>query len=89
MECIDIQASKEVNLKISNNPQPNITNMNLECDQCEYISTTGSNLKRHKKAKHDGVKFPCNKCDYEARYSHNLQQHMVSKHSKLYKKQDF
>ena len=97
MESVIIHETKEVNLNISNNLQTNLfndsessalienTNMNLECDQCEYISTTGSNLKRHKKAKHDGVKFPCNKCDYEASYSNNLQQHIACKHSKLYR----
>ena len=97
MESVIIHESKEVNLNISNNLQSNLfndsessalienTDMTIECDQCDYITTTRSNLRRHKKAKHDGIKFPCTKCDYKASYSHNLQQHIACKHSKLYR----
>ena len=57
------------------------SNLNLSCDQCEYTATHISNLKRHKKARHDGVKFPCKHCDYKASYSHHLKTHKETKHT--------
>ena len=44
----------------------------LQCDKCDYIATRVSNLKRHKKNKHGGKRYPCDKCDYKVARPYNL-----------------
>ena len=50
------------------------------CEQCEYKSTTKSNLKSHKLTKHEGVKYNCDQCEYKATTKGNLKRHKLSKH---------
>ena len=49
------------------------------CNQCEYSSHKSSNLKQHKKSKHDGVSYPCDQCEYAATAVPNLKRHKQSK----------
>ena len=53
---------------------------NYECDKCESSFQRLSNLNRHLKSKHEGVKFPCNQCDYQATYQVNLKHHIQAMH---------
>ena len=42
------------------------------CKQCEYKATHKSNLLRHIRSKHEGIKYPCDQCYYEATQKSNL-----------------
>ena len=45
---------------------------------CDYEATERGSLFKHKKSKHDGVKFPCHQCDYKATQKGNLLTHIKS-----------
>ena len=34
------------------------------CDECEYVAGIASNLRKHIKNIHEGVRYPCDKCDH-------------------------
>ena len=53
------------------------------CEQCEYKSKLATDLKRHKDAVHDGIKFPCEHCDYKSSFCHSLIRHKKNKHSNI------
>ena len=48
------------------------------CQQCDYKATQQSDLNRHVKAIHDGVRNPCQQC--EAFDLSTLNRHVKSKH---------
>jgi len=52
----------------------------ISCDQCDYHTPFKGNLKKHKEAKHDGIKYPCDKCDYAATQKQSLMVHMRKMH---------
>ena len=45
-----------------------------------YPRTYQGDLKRHKKAIHEGVKYACNQCEYHATEQGNLKKHKQSIH---------
>ena len=45
---------------------------------CEYQATTQGDLKRHKQAIHEGVKYACDQCEYHATDQRNLKKHKQS-----------
>lgn len=51
-----------------------------DCDQCDYQATQQSSLKRHKLAKHEGVRYNCNLCQYTASQQSILKQHKMTEH---------
>jgi len=56
-----------------------------KCQQCAYLATKPSNLKRHIKSKHiktkhEGIKHQCQQCDYQANWPDKLQLHIKIKH---------
>ena len=54
----------------------------FKCNECDYSSTTASNLKTHVQAKHAFEKpFKCNECDYSATTASNLKTHVQEKHA--------
>ena len=55
-------------------------NCDFKCENCDYNTTQKGHLKRHMKAKHEGVKFNCNLCDYQTGYPSNLKVHKQNKH---------
>jgi len=60
-------------------PKMNLSRKQNSCDQCEFIgSHTG--LWHHKKAKHEGVRYPCDQCEYVATRVLDLKRHKESKH---------
>ena len=48
--------------------------------QCEYQATAKSDLEKHKKSVHKGVRYPCGQCEYQATTKGNLDQHKRSIH---------
>ena len=50
------------------------------CDQCEYVATFVSNLKKHKKINHEGVRYPCDLSEYAATAISSLKHHKEAKH---------
>ena len=50
------------------------------CDLCGYKATTQSNLTKHKKSKHEGIKYSCSKCDKQFTQKGNLTRHIQSVH---------
>jgi len=61
--------------------RPHPGNRILFCDQCDYKSELACNVKAHKKAKHEGVKFQCDQCDYKFSFSNALTRHKRNKHT--------
>ena len=52
----------------------------LSCDQCEFTTKKSSALKKHKEARHKGIRYPCPQYDYAATTIRNLTLHKKSKH---------
>ena len=55
-------------------------NQELPCSQCNYKTGDRSNLFRHIKSIHKGVKYPCTQCDYKATVKNHLLRHIKSTH---------
>ena len=51
------------------------------CEQCQYTSKWTHDIKVHKMAKHDGIKFPCDRCEYKSSFSNALTRHKRNKHA--------
>ena len=52
-------------------------------DQCEYIATHPSYLKRHKVSKHEGIRYPCDQCEFVFISELFLKRHVQSTHKEL------
>ena len=52
------------------------------CKQWEYKGTSDSVL-RHKKTKHEGVRFPCDQCDKTFSKRASLNHHINSNHKRI------
>ena len=50
------------------------------CDQNEYSTTKGSNLKKHVQERHEGISHQCEKCEYSSPDEQNLRRHIKIKH---------
>ena len=49
------------------------------CDLCDHIYASKKTLKRHKEAKHEGIRYPCDQCEYSATNMGILFLHWLSK----------
>merc|ERR1712150_258672 len=56
-------------------------NKSTQCPECRVEFTTKSNMVKHYRTKHEGIKYPCNQCDYQATQQSSLQTHIAAKHS--------
>ena len=54
----------------------------MSCDQCDYKGSSHG-LYRHRKSKHEGVKYPCAECNYIATTSSHLKRHIAGQHEGL------
>ena len=50
------------------------------CDGCAFITSSASNLKRHKKTKHVVVQYPCDQCQFVTSRKYFLKKHKRSMH---------
>ena len=50
------------------------------CDQCEFSTQYMANLKKHRQAKHDGVRYQCNLCGHSSTTEFCLRKHKFNKH---------
>lgn len=53
------------------------------CNKCDKQFSNNSNLWRHIRIAHEGIKFPCNDCDHKASTKQNLDRHIQSKHKEI------
>ena len=37
----------------------------LGCEDCDYLGNSFKNLEKHRKSKHEGIKFNCDKCEFK------------------------
>ena len=51
------------------------------CGQCNFVSTTRSNLLKHVDMKHSGKKYQCKECSFITHSKQNHQHHTRSKHA--------
>ena len=51
-----------------------------DCPECGKVYTKKSDMVRHYRSVHEGIKYPCNECDYQATKKYNLLIHIQSKH---------
>ena len=54
--------------------------MRYLCEQCEYVATTHSSLKRHKECKRERIRYPCDYCEYAATRYDDLKRHKKTRH---------
>ena len=54
--------------------------LNVSPDRCSYTATTTGNLKVHKEAKHEGIRYPCDQCPYSSVQLGDLKRHKLRKH---------
>merc|ERR1712043_61367 len=67
------------NLKLQINSSENA--QNLECPQCDYITTIKHNLTRHVRHVHEKVKnYTCHYCEYKSFQKGHLARHMDAMH---------
>ena len=50
------------------------------CDLCDYFCASKQALKKHREAKHEGIRYPCDQCKYIATQISNLEVHKEAKH---------
>ena len=55
------------------------------CADCGYKSTHKSNIVKHKRSVHEGVKYPCNKCNFKASSEGSLRRHNRLIHEFIHK----
>ena len=53
---------------------------NYPCDSCNYKTSIASDLRKHIKSIHEGVKYPCNQCQNKFTDMSNLRKHIKSIH---------
>jgi len=58
----------------------NQAEMLYKCGECGYTGHSSSNLTRHMKSKHTGVKLECEACSYKTRNRGDLKRHQRTKH---------
>ena len=56
------------------------SNSSSQCTQCKSVFKHRSNMLKHVRSKHEGVKYPCNQCDFRAAKKFNLKKHIESVH---------
>ena len=52
----------------------------FSCQKCGSSFANVQNLSRHKRIKHENVRFKCDQCDYEATRREHLKTHSEGKH---------
>ena len=50
-----------------------------QCEECDYETVDMSNLKKHVKSVHQGIKYPCQQCVYKGS-KENLKKHISAMH---------
>ena len=50
------------------------------CDHCAYKTTKESHLKRHMKARHEGVCYSCKHCEFTALQKSDIETHIKTLH---------
>jgi len=60
----------------------------LQCQDCDFTGTTISTLNRHRRVKHEGVRYPCEFCDYSATRRSDVKRHMSTKHEEYREDED-
>ena len=54
-----------------------------KCPDCDYRTKWNGDLKKHRLAKHEGLRHTCDKCDAKFTANKNLQNHKLTKHEGL------
>ena len=52
----------------------------FSCDKCPYSSAQAGHLKRHRNAKHEGIRYQCNLCEKSFSIKNVLSRHVESIH---------
>ena len=65
---------------VHNNYKPHMKVNNFQCDICEQCFNAKGDVKRHKKAIHEGRRFSCDICEYITIWKDNLRRHKAFKH---------
>ena len=60
--------------------QISVTSDSSPCPQCNAVFKHRSNMLRHVRYKHKGVKYPCSQCDFRATQHSDLKLHIESVH---------
>ena len=61
----------------------------FQCPGCQGVFRDRSNLVKHYRSEHEGIRYPCNHCDYQAKRLSHLKDHISAKHSEDIIKCDF
>ena len=74
------EADDEYGCDESSTFEGNTSRQSLKCEDCATILSNRSHLMRHRRSKHEGIRYSCNQCEYQAKQTSNLKTHQESKH---------
>ena len=80
-ETLIEEQTKETKMRLQRRSQTSSDNKSSQCSECQAVFKRGSEMLRHYRSKHEGVKYPCNQCNYHATQKIHLQSHIAAKHS--------
>ena len=67
-------------IKAKEKAEERIVGEMFSCQKCGSSFANVQNLSRHKRIKHENVRFKCDQCDYEATRREHLKTHSEGKH---------
>jgi len=80
-EVYSADTSKKLKLHMSSkHPEQVKVDEKFHCQDCDYVTGRAKNLRRHRAARHEGIRYSCDMCDYSALWKGNLEEHKSTKH---------
>ena len=79
------ETNSSVIKKISANPSKTVAEkatLELNCQKCNYFTTTAEELKSHMQRAHLKMEYPCNQCEFTATSLGVLKDHIIDDHVK-------
>ena len=81
-ETIDeVRKTKNLKKDYSCNKTENLhSKQNLQCNECDFNTSSSTSIWRHKQAIHQGLRFQCPYCKHKAKRSDHLKSHIKYRH---------
>ena len=80
-KTFDSHSSNSANQGIEQDrPSSEVDPASRQCPDCGKEFSYNSDLLKHHRAEHQGIRYPCSQCDYIAKFQRNLKRHIESEH---------